>query len=168
MVAISGSVAPQSASWVTAVPRVSLKVSPTTPALSRALLNDDRKPTSVQGVPSIVSRMTGRGKHDLDSLDPSLKLLVAHALDAAGMLDLHFPRDQKHEQFQEDGWLLLHHFVDCRATAPAKGGVHLPDGVGVEGMTRAVDVAAKISTRTWFNARLCRNEVSERIPRGRE
>ena len=97
-----------------------------------------------------------------------LKLLVGHALDAAGMLNSHFPRDQKHEQFQEDGRLLLHHFVDCRATAPAKGGVHLPDGVGVEGMTRAVDVAAKISTRTWFNARLCRNEVSERIPRGRE
>jgi hypothetical protein len=115
-----------------------------------------------------VAASVPRGEHDLDSLDPPLKLLVAHALDAAGMLNSHFPRDQKHEQFQEDGRLLLHHFVDCRATAPAKGGVHLPDGVGVEGMTRAVDVAAKISTRTWFNARLCRNEVSERIPRGRE
>jgi hypothetical protein len=29
-----------------------------------------------------------------------------------------------------------------------EGGVHFPDGVGVEGMTRAVDVAAKISKRS--------------------
>ena len=43
---------------------------------------------------------------------------------------------------------VLHHLVDCLATAPAKGGVHFPDGVGVEGMTRAVDVAAKISKRS--------------------
>jgi hypothetical protein len=28
---------------------------------------------------------------------------------------------------------------------PAKGGVHLPDGVGVEGVTRAVGIPAKVS-----------------------
>jgi len=68
-------------------------------------------------------------QHALNGLDRRLYLLVAHRLDAAGMLDSHVPRDQKHEQFQEDSRLLLHHFVDCRAPAPAKGGVHLPDGV---------------------------------------
>ena len=61
------------------------------------------------------------------------------------MLDPHFPLDQKNKQFQEDSRLLLHHLVDCLATAQAKGGVHFPDGVGVEGMTRAVDVAASVS-----------------------
>src|SRR5215471_6631182 len=63
------------------------------------------------------------------------------------MLDSHVLRDQKHEQFQEDSRLLLHHFVDCRATAPAKGGVHLPDGVRVEGVTRALGIPAKVSRR---------------------
>src|SRR5262249_1237697 len=63
------------------------------------------------------------------------------------MLDSHVPRDQKHEQFQEDSRLLLHHFVDCRATAPAKGGVHLPDGVRVEGVTRALGISAKVLGR---------------------
>src|SRR5262245_16925155 len=72
-------------------------------------------------------------------------LLVRHRLNAAGMLDSHVPRDQKNEQFQKDSRLLLHHFVDCRATAPAKGGVHLPDGVRVEGVTRALGIPAKVS-----------------------
>src|SRR5262245_2423131 len=48
------------------------------------------------------------------------------------MLESHVTRDQKQEQFEEDNRLLLHHFVDCLATAPSKGGVHLPDGVRVE------------------------------------
>src|SRR6516225_11324722 len=63
------------------------------------------------------------------------------------MLDSHVPRDQKHEQLQEDSRLLLHHFVDCRATAPAKGGVHLPDGVRVEGVTRALGISGNVSRR---------------------
>jgi len=58
------------------------------------------------------------------------------------MLDPHFPRDQKHEQFQEDRGLVLHHLVNRLATALQEGGVHFPDGVGVQGVTRAVDVAA--------------------------
>src|SRR6516165_4609294 len=44
-----------------------------------------------------------------------------------------------------DRGLVPHRRLYRLAAAPAKGGVHLPDGVCVEGMTRAVDVAAKVS-----------------------
>src|SRR5262249_25598846 len=41
-------------------------------------------------------RLTGsRREHGLDGLDGLLDLLVAHLLDRAGMLDLHFPRHQE-------------------------------------------------------------------------
>jgi hypothetical protein len=61
MVAISASVAPASASRVTAVPRKSLKVTPTMPALALALANEARKPSGVQGLPSEVRRIRGSG-----------------------------------------------------------------------------------------------------------
>src|SRR5262245_26738848 len=64
---------------------------------------------------------------------------------AAGMLDSHVPRDQKHEQFQEDSRLLLHHFVDRLAAAATEGKMHLADGVGVESVTRALGIPAKVS-----------------------
>jgi hypothetical protein len=65
------------------------------------------------------------------------------------VLDLHFPRHQQNQQLQEHRRLLLHHFVDCRATAPAKGGMHLPDGVGVEGVTRALGIPTEVSSGSY-------------------
>jgi len=48
------------------------------------------------------------------------------------------------------GWLyrrLVSHYLLYRlATALPEGGVHCPDGVGVKRMTRAMDVAAEVST----------------------
>jgi hypothetical protein len=41
--------------------------------------------------------------------------------------------------------LRSHHLVDCLATALPEGGVHFPDGVGVEGVTRALGIPAKVS-----------------------
>ena len=38
-----------------------------------------------------------------------------------------------------------HHLVDCLATALPEGGVHFPDGVGVQRMTRTMDVAGSVS-----------------------
>ena len=49
MVAISASVGPASASRVTAVPRKSLKMTPTVPALALALAKDARKPSGRPG-----------------------------------------------------------------------------------------------------------------------
>jgi hypothetical protein len=46
------------ASRVTAVPRRSLNVTPTTPAFAHALRQEARKPSDVRGVPSMVIRMT--------------------------------------------------------------------------------------------------------------
>ena len=57
MVAISASVASASASRVTAVPRKSWNVSPTTPAALQALPHDARKPSDVHGLPSLLVRM---------------------------------------------------------------------------------------------------------------
>jgi hypothetical protein len=41
--------------------------------------------------------------------------------------------------------LRSHYLVDWLATALPEGGVHFPDGVGVEGMTRAVGIPAEVS-----------------------
>ena len=57
MVAISASVQPASASRVTAVPRKSLNVTPTTPADLHALRQDARKPSGDHGLPSLFVRM---------------------------------------------------------------------------------------------------------------
>lgn len=58
MLAISASVAPTRARRVTAVPRRSWNVSPTMAAL-QALPQDARKPSDVQGLPSLLTRMIG-------------------------------------------------------------------------------------------------------------
>src|SRR3954453_8542774 len=42
----------------------------------------------------IIARLTSR-EHGADFLNALLQLLIGHGLDAAGMLDPHFPRDQK-------------------------------------------------------------------------
>src|SRR5215475_1164168 len=57
MDAISASVHPTSASRVTAVPRRSLNVTPTTRAFAHALRQEARNPSDVHGVPSMVVRM---------------------------------------------------------------------------------------------------------------
>src|SRR6516165_918503 len=57
MVAISASVHPASARRVTAVPRKSLKVIPTMPALADAFRQLARNPSDVQGLPSAVVSM---------------------------------------------------------------------------------------------------------------
>jgi hypothetical protein len=44
-------------------------------------------------------------------------------------------------KLKEHGGLLLHHLVDRGSTATLKGEVHLADGVGIQGVTRAVDIA---------------------------
>jgi hypothetical protein len=49
--------------------------------------------------------------------------------------------------FEKHCRLLLHHLVDRGSTATLKGEVHLADRVGVEGVTRAVDVAGSVSLR---------------------
>lgn len=57
MVAISASVQPASASRVTAVPRKSWNVTPTTPAFAHALRQDARKPSGVHGLSSLLARI---------------------------------------------------------------------------------------------------------------
>lgn len=57
IVAISGTDASTSARRVTAVPRRSLNVRPTTPAAAHAFRHDERKPSAVQGSPSLFSRI---------------------------------------------------------------------------------------------------------------
>ena len=58
-VAISASVHPANASRVTAVPRRSWNVTPTTPAATQALRQEDRNPSAVQGLPSELTRISG-------------------------------------------------------------------------------------------------------------
>ena len=50
-------------------------------------------------------------------LDARLELLIAHRLDAAGMLDLHLPRHEKRKDFEVRGRLVLAHLSNCRWTA---------------------------------------------------
>jgi hypothetical protein len=57
IVAISASVHPASASRVTAVPRRSLNVTPNIPARLHAFRHEVRKPSGVQGFPSVVVRI---------------------------------------------------------------------------------------------------------------
>ena len=59
MAAISASVQPAIASLVTAMPRRSLKVTPTMPAFLQAFLHEERKPSSVHGLLSVLSKITG-------------------------------------------------------------------------------------------------------------
>jgi hypothetical protein len=54
---------------------------------------------------------------------------------------------------QEHRRLLLHHLVDRGSTATLKGEVHLTYGVGVEGVTRALGIPAKVSTANATRAR---------------
>jgi hypothetical protein len=59
MFAISDTVAPNSASRVTAVPRRSWNVTSRTPAAAHALRQDARNPSEVNGLPSLLVRMIG-------------------------------------------------------------------------------------------------------------
>ena len=59
MVAISASVHPASAKRVTAVPRRSLNVTPTTPALRHPFRHEARKPSDVHGFRSVDVRIIG-------------------------------------------------------------------------------------------------------------
>ena len=59
IVAISGSVHPQIARRVTAVPRRSWNVTPTIPARLHAFAHDARKPSAVHGFPSLFVSMIG-------------------------------------------------------------------------------------------------------------
>src|SRR5262249_22379988 len=81
-----------------------------------------------------------------DKLDRPLDLLRGHCFDAARVLEFHFPRHQQDKQFQKYRRLVPHHLLYRLAAAATEGGVHFPDGVGVQRMTRAMDVAAKVST----------------------
>src|SRR5262249_44201098 len=82
----------------------------------------------------------------LDKLDRALDLLGRHCLHAAGLLDFHFPGHQQDKQFQKYRRLVPHHLLYRLAATATEGGVHFPDGVGVKRMTRAMDVAAKVSS----------------------
>src|SRR5215831_2164619 len=84
-------------------------------------------------------------KHLLDKLDRALNLLVGHVLDRIAMLDLVFAGHQQDKQFQKYRRLVPHHPLYRLAAAATEGGVHFPDGVGVQRMTRTMDVAAKVS-----------------------
>src|SRR6516225_9915166 len=91
-------------------------------------------------------RLTGLlREHGLDGLDGLLDLLVAHGLDTAAVVQRHLPRHQENQQLNEPGGLRSQHLVDCIATALPEGSVHFPDGVGVEGVTRALRIPAQVS-----------------------
>jgi hypothetical protein len=62
------------------------------------------------------------------------------------MLDFQLARHEQHQQLQEHRRLLLHHLVDRGSTATTKGEVHLADRVGVEGVTRTMNVSGTVST----------------------
>src|SRR6516165_6234958 len=95
------------------------------------------------------------GNHLFYELDRALDLLVAHRLDAAGMLQLHLPRHQQDKQFQKYRRLVPHHLIYRLATALPEGGVHFPDGVGVKRMTRAMDVAGSVSRHPRSKLSVC-------------
>jgi hypothetical protein len=79
--------------------------------------------------------------HGLEKLNRAFELLVGHCLHPAGMLQLHLPRHQQDKQFQKYRRLVPHHLLYRLAAVATEGGVHFPDGVGVQRMTRAMDVA---------------------------
>src|SRR5262245_25180415 len=61
------------------------------------------------------------------------------------MLQLHLPRHQQYKQFQKCRRLVPHHLLYRLAAAATEGKMHLADGVGVQRMTRTMDVAGKVS-----------------------
>ena len=80
----------------------------------------------------------------ISSIRP-LNLLVRHLLNASAVLDFHVPRHQQDKQFQKYRGLVPHHLLYRLAAAATEGKMHLADCVGVQRMTRAMDVAAKVS-----------------------
>ena len=81
------------------------------------------------------------------------------------MLNFHLARHEQHQQLQEHRRLLLHHLVDRGSTATLKSEVHLADGVGVQRMTRTMDVAATV--RWTYRCEECRAEVLRAVLSGR-
>jgi hypothetical protein len=77
------------------------------------------------------------------------------------MRHLQFARNQKDKQFQERSGLLLHDLEDRGSTATLKGEVHLADGVGVQRMTRTMDVAATV--RWTYHCEECRAVVGNTV-----
>jgi len=78
IVAISASLHSASASRVTAVPRRSWNVTPTTPTFAHALRYDARKPDSVQAVPPSVARIV-RGRGLPSSISANLRFASSSA-----------------------------------------------------------------------------------------
>src|SRR5262249_39185017 len=77
------------------------------------------------------------GDHLLEYLDRPLKLLIRQVLDRIAVLELMFSGHQQDKQFQKYRRLVPHHLLYRLAAAATEGGVHFPDGVGVQRMTRA-------------------------------
>jgi hypothetical protein len=77
------------------------------------------------------------------------------------MLNFHLARHEQHQQLQEHRRLLLHHLVDRGSTATLKSEVHLADGVGVQHMTRTMDVAATV--RWTYRCEECRAVVGNTV-----
>ena len=59
-------------------------------------------------------------KYLLDKLDPTLKLLVGHGLDATGMLQLHLPRHQQGAYLHVGSGLIFPHLCNGFRTALPK------------------------------------------------
>ena len=114
----------------------------------------------------LVPPLPGAGKLGTTSASPSITLAFApasrsaniclissmlrsirHGLDRIAMLDLVFAGHQQDKQFQKYRRLVPHHLLYRLATALPEGGVHFPDGVGVQRMTRAMDVAGNPAAR---------------------
>src|SRR5262249_61703628 len=96
-----------------------------------------------------------RRQNLLDDLDSPLDLLVRHFLDRIAVLDLVFAGHQQDKQFQKYRRLVPHHLLYRLATALPEGGVHFPDGVGVKRMTRAMDVAGRVSRHPRSKLSVC-------------
>lgn len=141
MVAISASVHPASARRVTAVPRRSLKVTPTMPAAAHAFRQEDRNPSGVHGSPSLFNR-----------IGPALPRLASSAAFSGA------PR----------GICTLAPVFDCWSGSPCRHIVSKPAARDRLGAARSIaqESAANADASVRWQGRRLRQSLSRQIPPG--
>src|SRR5262245_7640192 len=93
-----------------------------------------------------LGRLAGPGiKHRLNCRDRLLDLLIAHLLDRAGMLDLHFPRHQERANLQVGRRLRLAHLFNRGRPVLFEVGSEREQEILVERSTRSLQGTARVS-----------------------
>src|SRR5262249_56405363 len=85
-------------------------------------------------------------KHRLDRSDGLLDLLIAHRLDAAGMLDSHVPRDQERANLHVCRGLLLTHLFNRGRSVLFEVGSEREQKIFVERSTCSLQGTARVSS----------------------